>query len=121
VSTNAAGVITDWFVLASAGDNIWGDPAASITGAELRQITTILEPSRSLDVGQITHCGDGDTDGGCSRNDSLSFDVGLVRGNPGTWSAQPVGAVPVPAAIWLFGTALIGLVGFGKRKSKVAV
>ncbi len=30
-------------------------------------------------------------------------------------------AVPVPAAIWLFGTALIGLVGYGKRKSKVPV
>ena len=30
-------------------------------------------------------------------------------------------AVPVPAAVWLFGTALVGLVGFGKRKSKVAV
>jgi hypothetical protein len=25
-------------------------------------------------------------------------------------------AVPVPAALWLFGTALIGLVGFGKRR-----
>ncbi len=32
-----------------------------------------------------------------------------------------VSAVPVPAAIWLFGTALVGLVGFGKRKSKAAV
>ncbi len=30
-----------------------------------------------------------------------------------------VSAVPVPAAIWLFGTALIGLVGFGKRKLAV--
>jgi hypothetical protein len=30
-----------------------------------------------------------------------------------------VSAVPVPAAIWLFGTALIGLIGFGKRR-KVA-
>ncbi len=29
-------------------------------------------------------------------------------------------AVPVPAAVWLFGTALIGLVGFGKRKSRIA-
>ena len=27
-----------------------------------------------------------------------------------------VSAVPVPAALWLFGTALIGLVGFGKRR-----
>ncbi|MCP3670202.1 MAG: hypothetical protein GY814_07180 [Gammaproteobacteria bacterium] len=32
-----------------------------------------------------------------------------------------VSVVPVPAAIWLFGTALIGLVGYGKRKSKVPV
>jgi len=34
-----------------------------------------------------------------------------------TTSAVP--AVPIPAAIWLFGTALIGLVGFSKRR-KVA-
>jgi hypothetical protein len=30
--------------------------------------------------------------------------------------ALSVSAVPVPAAVWLFGTALIGLVGFGKRR-----
>ncbi len=29
-------------------------------------------------------------------------------------------AVPVPAAVWLFGTALAGLVGFGKRKARIA-
>jgi hypothetical protein len=27
-----------------------------------------------------------------------------------------VSPVSVPAAVWLFGTALIGLVGFGKRR-----
>jgi hypothetical protein len=32
------------------------------------------------------------------------------------YSTEPIPAVPVPAAIWLFGTALIGLVGFGKRR-----
>jgi len=31
-------------------------------------------------------------------------------------SAPPVPQVPVPAAVWLFGTALIGLVGFGRRR-----
>ena len=36
------------------------------------------------------------------------------------FNAAPLSAVPVPAAVWLFGTALIGLVGFGKRKSKIA-
>jgi len=28
--------------------------------------------------------------------------------------------VPIPAAVWLFGTALIGLIGFGKRKARIA-
>lgn len=45
----------------------------------------------------------------------------------GTWieidnvdvRAVPPSVVPVPAAIWLFGTALIGLIGFGKRKSRI--
>ena len=30
-----------------------------------------------------------------------------------------VSAVPVPAAVWLFGTALLGLFGFGKRRKTV--
>ena len=29
--------------------------------------------------------------------------------------SEPVAAVPVPAALYLFGTALIGIIGFGKR------
>jgi len=31
-------------------------------------------------------------------------------------SGMQVNAVPVPAAVWLFGTALVGLIGFGKRR-----
>jgi hypothetical protein len=38
--------------------------------------------------------------------------------SPTSWSQ--VSAVPVPAAVWLFGTALIGLIGFDKRKSRIA-
>jgi len=34
--------------------------------------------------------------------------------NSGTWS---VSAVPVPAAAWLFGSGLLGLIGFSKRKA----
>ena len=32
------------------------------------------------------------------------------------WSGLQIQAVPVPAAAWLFGTALIGLVGFSRRR-----
>jgi len=30
-------------------------------------------------------------------------------------------AVPVPAAVWLFGTGLVGLISVGKRKKTQAV
>jgi hypothetical protein len=30
-----------------------------------------------------------------------------------------IGAVPIPAAIWLFGTALIGLVGFSRQSKSI--
>lgn len=45
------------------------------------------------------------------------------NGLAGTYqmTVNSVSAVPVPAAVWLFGSALMGLVGFSKRKSsKVA-
>jgi len=47
-------------------------------------------------------------DNGWIKNDTSRpvYASGLVR----------VSEVPIPAAIWLFGTALIGLVGFGKRR-----
>ena len=32
-----------------------------------------------------------------------------------------VSAVPIPAAVWLFGTGILGLIGFTKRKSRAAV
>ncbi len=50
-------------------------------------------------------------------------DGGVWESQAITWLlvANTTSTVPVPAAIWLFGTALIGLVGYGKRKSKVPV
>jgi len=38
-----------------------------------------------------------------------------------SFTGSTVSAVPVPAAVWLFGTGLIGLVGAGKRKKLQAV
>jgi hypothetical protein len=72
------------------------------------------------------------------KMEDINFDIirFLATIDPDTGVATPIGsisnrfaglaftgasAVPVPAAIWLFGTALVGLVGFGKRKSKVPV
>jgi hypothetical protein len=36
--------------------------------------------------------------------------------HPGTFAVATLSPVPVPAAVWLFGTALIGLVGMSRRR-----
>jgi hypothetical protein len=53
-------------------------------------------------------------------NDS-SEGAGLKTGTIFAWAVQTgdVAAVPVPTAVWLFGSGLLGLVGVARRK-KVA-
>jgi ABC-type antimicrobial peptide transport system permease subunit len=46
---------------------------------------------------------------------SLTEGWGAALDNVSVLAVNP-NPVPVPAAVWLFGTALIGLVGFGKRR-----
>ena len=36
-----------------------------------------------------------------------------VKDNPGIWTTR---VIPVPAAVWLFGSGLIGLIGVARRK-----
>ena len=57
-----------------------------------------------------------------SNNNALDFELGCIT--PGTaniagsgdCSSSTVSAVPVPAAAWLFGSGLIGMVGMARRK-----
>lgn len=39
-----------------------------------------------------------------------------INPTPSNWVTSP-SPVPVPAAVWLFGTALIGFIGFSRRRS----
>ena len=55
-------------------------------------------------------------------NSFAMFDTALTTGLDGVYRGDltvdgvVVSAVPVPAAAWLFGTGLLGLIGFGRRK-----
>ena len=51
--------------------------------------------------------------------DSVYLDGGVTGPYSGTWGSgtvQSLAAVPVPAAVWLFGSGLLGLVGMARRK-----
>jgi hypothetical protein len=61
-------------------------------------------------------------------NSGHTFDHSFLEGDNYSWGSAhghgdrcetipPVGAVPVPAAIWLFGSALMGLMGITSRKT----
>lgn len=52
--------------------------------------------------------------------DGLSWDVAYLTdaiGSTDIVRLNVVSAVPVPAAVWLFGSGLIGLIGFARRKA----
>lgn len=57
-----------------------------------------------------------------SNNSATGFNVDTIFGTAGGDFAQYVGAItapiPVPAAVWLFGSGLLGLVGVARRKNK---
>ncbi len=93
VALNTFGSFTDFFnsndkvFLYSLGEVGLINPGASVTGAFL------FEPA-------------------------LLASSGVVFGsNGGVNTAITVSAVPVPAAVWLFGSGLIGLVGIARRKT----
>ena len=50
------------------------------------------------------------------ENNDTGNDHGLAIDNISFTSGTVVSAVPVPGAIWLFGSALLGMIGFKRRK-----
>ena len=72
----------------------------------------------SLGAGFYTYAGDVTYTGGDLQGNLTSGRIeGSAVGASVAAKLGPVSAVPVPAAAWLFGTGLIGLVGIARRKA----
>ena len=56
------------------------------------------------------------TSNGLSRFTIVGYGYGLPEGNT-IFGGVQVSTVPIPAAAWLFGSGLIGLVGLARRKN----
>ncbi len=103
--------------------NFASNPSATQQEAELNSLNTILRGTFANDNGVNIVELDNGTLGPASDFDHL-YD-GLHPGPAGEQFIADqfytaVAPVPVPAAVWLFGSALVGLVGIS-RKSKVEV
>ena len=98
------------------------DPAGDVSGVSpnpFRLFTATLD--RSF-VGELDFAAVGGTLGSLNLNGVLVHQVdadGLRTGT--TYEVNPftIEAVPIPAAAWLFGSALFGLAGFARRRKAV--
>jgi hypothetical protein len=89
-------------LIAGASDSVYNLYPIVALGIELDDFTSLTGPVTDLrlTIGD-RWCGDDSTRGSCS---SLPSFVGGYS------------VVPVPAAVWLFGSGLVGLVGLARRK-----
>lgn len=109
-TTNAAGNIIDWHVLVATDypeATQLGDTRTTITAAVGSDSATVVECSV---ISTATIGGD---PGACVMH--ALIDVAWNSAS-GEWVAPPI---PVPAAVWLFGSGLLGLIGVAKRKVRV--
>lgn len=106
--TDAAGEITNWDIIINEYNGFASVPLDE-QGSKMRTVS--LDSSGSFqDIGFLFECTIGTTTS-CSGGQQ---DNASVNGNPGTWT---VSTVPIPAAVWLFGSGLLGLVGLARRKT----
>ena len=105
--TDSAGNITRWFVGARTS-NVLVTVGQTNTAAY-----TWYEPGNieSTDNGWTVTC----LVEGVTHCIETSYEEGFIIDNPGTWTVR---AVPAPAALCLFISGLIGLIGLARRKTE---
>lgn len=96
------------FTATSAGGNLW-NIGTSFKSSFLAPLTVTLVAGTDY----IVRVHSDDRPGGVVG--------GLVPANtPFTYNLNATSVVPVPAAVWLFGTAVLGLIGIRRKKRMLA-
>jgi hypothetical protein len=103
--TDGSGIINGWNLDLFSG---WSTLAIGGTSTGIVTVGDTTFDFIAHDKADMREC----LNGGCTLQDT---DFGLIDDLNGSWSTAEV--VPIPAAVWLFGTALFGLVAVKRRKA----
>lgn len=104
-ATDSSGSITGWDVSLQWSLD-FGGPSEETYSMRTHTLSSIGSEDRTTEE----NCIDYDPEFGCA----FSYVTAYVPENQGAWS---VSSVPLPAAVWLFGSGLIGLAGIARRKN----
>ena len=114
VSTDANGIIVDWGVRIESLDDDWGN---NIIGGQYRRISFGTSASNVQQVARWELCTgfrrNGDCAGAGVGGTEIAYDMGSITSSNDsvTLTAREISPVPIPAAGWLFMSALVGLAG----------
>ena len=104
VATDSSGAIIQWDI------NLNIDSFSYIIGDQSFQIQSVNQSADVFDSGRLSEIINVSPDG---LSVTGQYDEGKITNNPGTWSV-----VPIPSALWLLGSGLIGIVGIRRRINK---
>jgi 2-methylaconitate cis-trans-isomerase PrpF len=96
----------------------------TVTEIKIRAVNTGAKVIAKVQTpnGQVNYFGDTGSSVQSSPDTYLIVFDGIVAGPrriSGSTLAVDLAPIPVPAAVWLFGSGLLGLIGFSRRKSAV--
>ena len=110
--TESNGDITSWSIYLDIGPvstPFYPDTLANIGDSLLRIHTTGGLFATAWDIGTVFTCTAINSDSSCATD----MEYGDITFSPGTWA---VSSVPIPSAVWLFGSGILGLIGISRKK-----
>ena len=111
----ATGGQTYKFSLGSTAGNVWGATTGNNAGSTDLYGQGVNQAGIGLGQAATLYGLTGNSNSG-GQDQSYVLGTNLILSSTGTLSVSP-STVPLPAAVWLFGSGLLGLFGLGRRRA----